>query len=498
MACATAVATVSASLWATIANVIMRGASTISGSVSWFRVYHVGVLIPDVPSFLMSGHANERLQPLNGSNRFFDIQAQRSHHAARARYTPAIQVTGTFRRNGEPASFRAPVNLHLLAHTSGFVCLRPTIRFDQLHPGPDGCLLRHLEGGLWEPQLGLRFHIAGLADPLTGNVRPLLNWIFLDLLTRWSGGRAEPGQLSAWAPEGPTGCERFHQLTAQGRLDYPYPVSFGTQTELADRRLLQPGKANRAAVRMAHEVMRGPAPDLDVPPVDVEPDCRNLWWYVEENQALTLTTPRTLNPALDVVDPDRTQLLEFLNIRRAALRSVQRETQRILVAGRKISRGRVETWHQIVATTTDDYVLDDRIGKLIGPLRRHNADDPRLRDLAELEAQVRANLGSFQQRLEASGAWISSVLSALVGAGALVIGLDSVTRSVLGRLTGVPVAELPARHPALLSVVTVALLAATFAGAYALIRRASLVLQTRLQPRRRVLGKAGRSLRAAL
>ena len=210
------------------------------------------------------------------------------------------------------------------------------------------------------------------------------------------------------------------------------------------------------------------------------------------------SAPRAVDSDLDVIDTDRTQLLEFLTIRRAALRSVQRETQRILVAAGKVSRGRVEAWHEIVATTTDDYVLDDRVGKLMTVLRRHNAENRRLRDLAELEAQVRANLESFQRRLESSGAWISSLLGALVSAGALVIGLDSVTRSVLARLIGTPTAQLPVQRPALLSVVTIALLAVTFAGTYALIRRASVIVQTRLQVRRGVLRKAGRSLRATL
>lgn len=455
--------------------------------------------MPDAPSFLMSGRARERLTLIDHpAARFFDIQTRRSRHVARARYTPVVRAHGPFHREDRLMDFEAPVNVHLLAHASGFVCLRPTIRFDQISPRIDGWLLRHLDAALWNADLGLRFDIAEKPELLVGNMRTLLNWVFLDLLTRWSGAETEPDQLATWAEETPFGCERIHQLTAEGRLDYPYPVSFGMQTELADHRLLSSRRAGKIAAAAAYEILRGPAPELDVVPVDVDGDCRNVWWYLEENRALTLTTPRAVDPVLDVIDTDRTQLLEFLTIRRAALRSVQRETQRILVAAGKVSRGRVEAWHEIVATTTDDYVLDDRIGRLLEPLRRHNAEDRRLRDLAELEAQVRANLESFQRRLESSGAWISSLLGALVSAGALVIGLDSVTRSVLARLVGTRTAELPVRHPALLSVVTITLLALTFAGTYALIRRASVIVQTRLQVRRAVLHRAGRSLRATL
>jgi hypothetical protein len=457
------------------------------------------LFLPDVPSFLSSGRASESLNAIDhAGSRFFDIQTLRSRHVGRARYTPGVHVRGSFDHDGQTVEFDAPLAVHVLAHTSGFVCLRPTLRFDQLRPGVDTRLLRHLEGGLWDPRMGLRFQITDVAEPLIGNMRTLLNRVFLDLLTRWAGEEAHAGQLADWAQEGRFGCERLHQLTAEGRLDYPYPVSFGMQTEVCVKSFLNRRRAEHAADRIAHEIMRGPSPELDVVPVDIDRDCRNVWWYVEENQALTLTTPRDIDPELDVIDTDRTQLLEFLAIRRAALRSVQRETQRILVSGRKISRGRVDAWHQIVATTTDDYVLDDRIGRLMGPLRHHNSDDRRLRDLAELEAQVRANLHSFQRRLDASGAWVSSLLGALVSAGALVIGLDSVIRSALARLTGVPVAKLPAQHPALLSVVTIMLLALTFAGTYALIRRASVILRTRFQVRRSILRRSGRSLRATI
>lgn len=444
----------------------------------------------------MSGLAGERLSAVEHTrDGFFDIQALRSRQATRARYTPQVRVAGRVRRGGRASEFAAPVIIHLLAHASGFVCLRPTIRFDQVRPGVDGWLLRHLERGLWDPGLGLEFSIAGAAEPVTGNARPLLNWVFFDLLTRWAGQRAEPGQLSMWAREEPFGCERLHQLVAAGRLDYAYPVSFGTQLEVTDRRLRGPRNADALAARMARQIMRGPHPAVDVAPVDVEHDRRNVWWYVEENLAVTLAPPRDLDPELDVADSDRTQLLEFLTIRRAALRSVQRETQRILADSGRISRARVDEWHQIVATTTDDYVLADRVGPLISPLRRHNSDDRRVRDLAELEAQVRENLDSFQRRLEAGGAWMTSVLGALVGAGALVIGLDSLTRSALSQVLGVPVSELPARHAALLSVVTVCLLALTFLGTYAVIRRASESIDTRLHVRHRPLAKSVKRLR---
>ncbi|MQA98390.1 MAG: hypothetical protein GEV11_28740 [Streptosporangiales bacterium] len=203
---------------------IIRLDPSSSGTISWFRTYHVGLLVSDVPSFLMSGTARERLELLDAPRRyFFDIQVLRSGHVARAKYRPRIKITG----------------------------------------------------------------------------------------------------------------------------DY-------------------------------------------------------VWWYVEENQALTLSAARTYDAELEAFDPDRTQLLEFLNIRRAAPQSIQRETQRVLADGTKIPRARIEAWHQMVVTTTDDYILNVRIGRLIEPLREHNAEERRVRDLAQLADQVQVNLESFQRRLESA------------------------------------------------------------------------------------------------
>jgi hypothetical protein len=481
--------------------VIIRHELTGNGSVSWFRAYHVGLVISDAPTFIMSGQAGTRLSPIDPIRHyFFDIQALRSGQVARARYLPEIPVTGLFSRGDCTTEFTGRVRIHVLTHISGFVCLRSTLQLGQLHPRlPEPWLLHHLERGLWDAKLGLNFHVPGTARPLAGYARTLFNWVFLDLITRWAGTPADPERLAQWAPEGPFGCERLHRLAKEGRIDFPFPVSFGTQFEIAQARLarLAPRKADELAARLANRVLRGKQSLCEVPPADIEHDADRIWWYVEENQALTLTGTSAMDPDLDVIDTDRTQLLEYLTIRRGALRSVQRETQRILSTGSKISKARIETWYHILATTTDDYVLDDRIGQLIKPLRAHNVQDRRLRDLAQLEIQVRGNLESFERRLEATGAWVSSVIGALVGAGALVIGLNSVTLSVLSRLLSVPVDQVANRDGALLSVATVALLALSFLGSYAVMRRASASLQTRLEGRRRPLRRAMRPMRSS-
>lgn len=406
-------------------------------------------------------------------------------------------MTGVCDDNGSRREFSAPLSIHVLGHVSGFVCLRPTLRFDQVPGGVDDALIRHLKLGLWDGALGLQFRIEGVDEPLVGNVRTLLNWVFLDLITRWAGTPAEVGDLHRWAREGRFGCERLHELVRQRRLDYPYPVSLGIQIEIADRRLADSTAGADLAARIAHDLLRGPEPGWDVEPVDIERDCRNVWWYMEESEALTLSPPRDIDAALDVIDADRTQLLEFLAIRRAALESVQRETQRILADGSKISRVRVNSWYRLVTVTTDDYVLHRRVGWLTAPLRRHGAEDRRLRDLAELEDQVRSNLESFQGRLQATGAFVSSLLGALVGAGALVIGLDLVTRNLMARVLDVPLDKLPARYPFLLSSVTLTLLVLTFLVAYMLIRRASASLGTRFEVRRGPLRRARGSLLAS-
>jgi hypothetical protein len=449
----------------------------------------------------VSGQAGDRLRPIDPLRHyFFDIQTLRTGQVARARYLPEIPVTGFFSHGDRMTGFTGRTHVHVLAHISGFICLRATIQFGQLHPRPaERSLLHHLERGLWDGKLGLKFGVPGTAQPLTGNVRTLFNWVFLDLISRWAGRPALPERLTEWAAEGPFGCERLHELARQGRIDFPFPVSFGTQFEIAESRLasLPPRKADELAARLAYEVMRGRQSRSDVPPSDIEHDAGRVWWYVEESQALTLTATAVIDPDLDVIDTDRTQLLEYLAIRRGALRSVQRETQRILSRESRISKARIETWYHILATTTDDYVLDDRIGQLVKPLQAHNAEDRRLRDLAQLENQVRGNLESFERRLETTGAWVSSVIGALVGAGALVIGLNSVVLSVLSRLLSVPAGQVSTRDGALLSAVTIALLALSFFGSYAVMRRASATLQTRLEGRRKPLRRSVWPLRSS-
>ncbi len=450
--------------------------------------------------FVLSGRAGARLNPIDAvQHLFFDIQTLRSGHVARARYLPVIPVSGLYPGRDRTQEFEGQIDVHLLVHVSGFVCLRPTIRFDQFYPRPpDTWLLHYLERGPWDIREALKFRVPEADTPLVGNMRTLMNWVFLDLITRWAEIPSDAESLAEWAAEHSLGCERLHQLAKQGLIDFPFPVTFGTQFEVAAARLsrLATRKADDLAAHLAHEILRTKQSKSDVPPLDIEHDAQRIWWYVEESQALTLTGQSTIDPVLGVIDPDRTQLLEYLTIRRGALRSVQRETQTILSEGTRISKSRIEMWYQIVETTTDDYVLNDRIGQLIKLLRRHNVEERRLRDLALLEEQVRGNLESFERRLEATGAWITSVVGALVGAGALVIGLNSVTLSVLSSLLKVPVDEVPSRYGAALSAVTITLLGLSFLATYALIRRTSASLEMRLKGRRRPLRKSLRLLRA--
>jgi hypothetical protein len=70
------------------------------------------------------------------------------------------------------------------------------------------------------------------------------------------------------------------------------------------------------------------------------------------------------------------------------------------------------------------------------------------------------------------------------------MGLDSITVSVLCCLLDVPVAQLPSRCRVLLCAVTILLLALSFLGTYAMIRRASASLETRLEGRFKPLRRA--------
>jgi hypothetical protein len=374
-------------------------------TVSWLRAYHSPMIGPvgDVVETLQRRGLIRRKDDQAAG--VYDIQALRLGHFATAD-GPDFLVEGDWAGEDGSCRGRWRGRTHLLFHASGFVVLRLTLSSsDNPQLGPDdGPLIRTLERLPWETH-AFRWTVRG--GSVTGNVRACMNLVFLHLLDALPG--AQPlSDLPARAVEGPKGWEHLHELCASGRLSHPYPVSFGTHMEVAD-----PAVAGDPARQQ--ELLRGSflaGVGQSWQPEDLEPDADGLAWYLLENQSVVFRGSSD-DPDGVVVDATRTALLEYLTLRRAALRSVQRDTQRVLSGRRHVSRRRLHEWQQLVQTATDDYVLSDRAGQVLSLVRARIAAQPRVRDPEELERQVRSNLASFTSAMEQAGSRVTAVVGAL-------------------------------------------------------------------------------------
>jgi hypothetical protein len=397
-------------------------------TVSWLRAYHspiVGPVGPAVAALAATGlihpHDDQRLG-------VFDIQAVRLGHFATAD-GPEVEVEGHWDGPADACRGTWRGRAHLLLHASGFVVVRLTLSSVD-NPGlepADPRLLARLERLPWE---ALDFAWTVRGETVRGNVRNCLNLIFLHVLENLPDGRRADDR-AACALEGPDGWDYLHGLCREGRLSHPYPVSFGTHIEIADPGLAADPAAQHALLDEAflRSSGLGTAGDL-------ERDTEQLSWYFLENQSVVIRAEPADGARGGLVDPLRTALLEYVTLRRAALRTVQRDTQRVLAGRHSVSRRRLQEWQQLVQTATDDYVLSDRTGQVLSLMRARTAELPRVRDPEDLEAQVRSNLESFSAAMEGSSSKVTAAVGALFAVLAAIAVFTTPLRLVLDWLDG--------------------------------------------------------------
>ncbi|HZB33469.1 MAG TPA: hypothetical protein VE465_25145 [Streptosporangiaceae bacterium] len=444
---------------------IMRERIPSRWTISWFRAYDLGDLANLRPQeILESGARAGSTFPDIDAQAFFDIQALRRGHVARMRLAP-IRFDGVVRLAEDDQPIHGEVDIHLLAHASGFVVIRPTLRAEavRLPRGGYGVeLLKQLERAFWITEYPLNWHVSDTHDPLPGGGRRLMNWVFLDLYERACQSANTTSTIIEWANEGIQGCDRLHTMREEGRLAYPFPVSFGTQYELVGSAsvlsTLADCRETLAQALFGHDDT-APRPR----PINLGPGVREGWWFLSENHALTLAEGQSVDTIMDVYNPDRTQLLEFLTLRRGVLRCIQRDTQQVLTERLAVSRHQVERWQHMVASTTDNYVLYDRIGVLIEPARRHINEMTEIRDLGDLEKQVRDNLAWFQERIDTLAEWTGGLIGAAVGTAAMVLSLQEPVKGLLGQVTGDSADEVVNNDAMLFGGVMVVLMALSFA-----------------------------------
>ncbi|WP_192809481.1 hypothetical protein [Actinomadura rudentiformis] len=407
-------------------------------TISWIRTYDLGDLADIAPRDLLIAGSDGTGELLDvDAQAFFDIQTLRLGHVARYRLPP-ITFDGVLRLRAGERPVSGKVSVHLLVHASGFMVIRPTLRSEWL--STEGRVtaevLGQLERAMWITGYPLRWHVSG-GHVIEGSVRCVMNWVFFDLYERVHGV-SNPEQVALWALEGIQGCDRLHEMYAEGFISYPFPVSFGAQFEIVNPQLspLFGGMDTEAEWQRTIDCLMFPdRTDIRAVPITLGRETLDRW-YLSENQALTLVPAGEPDAEMDVIDPDRTQLLEALGLRRAVLRCVQRDTQRVLTERRTVTRYQLERWQHMVASTTDDYVLHDRIGQLIEPIRLHNSNEILIRDLGDLERQVRANLAWFQERLDTLSAWTGGLVGASVGTVAMVLSLQEALKAMLSQTLG--------------------------------------------------------------
>jgi hypothetical protein len=356
---------------------------------------------------------------------FFDIQALRLGHF-RTADGPEVRLTYTSDRDALSWRLRS----HVMVHVSGFAVWRLTLSSEDnpdLQVSED--LLRAFNQLPWTDDPRFTWTVprddGNSYHHMTGGVRICLNLLFLLLHQATRGRDIRPSTLVPLVTESQGGFPHIHELCRLKELSHPYPVTFGTYFESTDPELVSDVAAQRTFI---NTVLHEDAHDA-WDPVDVERDVASVSWYHFENTAfLFRTSSDSSGPG---VDHDRTLLLQFLNLRRGALRSIQRDTQRVLSERCPLSRRRLQEWEHLLATTTDDYVLHDRVARLLTVVRERSGHDARVRSSQALEQQVRSNIDAFEGRLEAAASRRTGLAAALFSAVAAVLALAPSLTTIL-------------------------------------------------------------------
>lgn len=306
--------------------------------------------------------------------------------------------------DGEPE----PAHVHLLFHQTGFFVVRLTLAsasFGAWRPSTFG-QFRCLNDAVWkDTKLEWVMPVEDV-PPLRCGVRDVMDVLFLTLCdTADPAERARRAVSAVGDPDARYG--HVERLVSTRCAISAYPVVFGTHYELGWRDAAVAEQQRPQACALA----RG---DEGGGMTAVKTTTTGKQWLLGENQSVLLGAPDDLTP-LAAHDPLRMQLVEFMTLQRGAFRWVQRESQRVITEAATVEREDVAAWTRVVAALSDDYVLHDRVAAVLEPVQRHLCEERDLRDPAELERQVRANLATFGSALEQATVGASVVLSLLFG-----------------------------------------------------------------------------------
>jgi hypothetical protein len=398
----------------TVRAVSPRETLAVAGSVSWLRAYPTPGSIPALHTAPDDGelHATDprRLlvdgELLDGDDNFWDVQALRRGHVSRVLSRAAVECR-------DPGSEDwVPVETHLVLHEAGLALIRLTFdprRAEHDIEFPD--LARYSDAVWGSAQITWRISLAGESWQMDAGVRDLMDMVMLPMHECFCGRTPDLAAFRKLT----TFDERYTWLegrVAAGELLSPYPVTFGTAYELVWHSRDTETPSPESLAELACDVPKPLADTAFGRPADTG---YSYEWFIGENRSVLALVGPQERTQLGAFDALRIQTLEYLTLQRAALRTVQRGTQQVITEQGTTTRRKLQQWQRLVSAFTDDYVLHDRIGAILGPVRRYMRDDPQLRDPGELEEQVQENLSTFGNLLDAAGARVAIVLSGLFG-----------------------------------------------------------------------------------
>lgn len=392
-----------------------QNAGPCAASVSWLRAYSMPCSIhairaaaqDDSPGRDDARHVLGDAHVRDGDDEFWDTQALRRCHVLRVVSAHALEC-----RHPARDEWMA-VETHLLLHAAGLALIRLTLAPTLTEGDAQIAELARYSDAVWrrEQPLSWRVELGGVRSQPQADVRRVMDMVMLPMHERFCGRSPDVERLTALEDAEARSRWREDRVVAGESLT-AYPVTFGTAYEL-----VWPGADGRngrleSIAELAYATKRPYEDGAFLKPAEAgyEHD-----WFVGENRSVLSLAGERERGSVGAFDALRMQTLEYLTLQRAALRTVQRATQLSITERRPIARGELQQWQRLVAALTDEYVLHDQVALLFRPLREHFKHNALVRDPAELEAQVRQNLQTFQEVIAAANHRVAIVLSGLFG-----------------------------------------------------------------------------------
>lgn len=357
---------------------------------------------------------------------FYDVQVSRRKHVARLKLP---KVTLSLELKDEEHAFVAKGTLHILIWSVGFMIMRLTIT-DHGMQRPDDDFIGWFKA-MHRLEHDLDVWPGCKADPLwmtrigntdlyaTGGVRRFLDVVGNAIHEILRGRTVQPDIFSAWASGPERALDHAEELVRRGELRYPYPVTFGSHSEMIWRSTHSlPPDLDKWISKLI-----GSGAEGELLAANVDEHLDHIWWYIAEFQSIFVRTSDEIHSEDQVHDITRAQMVEYITYRRAGLMAVQRETQQITAERLPVEGARVADWMWLMSALTNDYVLGGWSATMFERFRRKYRDFEGVRNLFSLESQVYSNIESFQGRLDAESdriGVITGVLFGIVAATALV------------------------------------------------------------------------------